>query len=194
MTDAEKRMLKIKIGSVSRLKKELGLYVEEREKERQRVARMKEEGADSHDIKHAVSTWIRTTEKVRKPVTVGLGPAHDVPCTLQEAVLEEATLMIPDTRQRLEGALQDLSNFSVRALFESRFCLHAVLHAYRSPAAELQVTEVILHRLASLKMLRAQKSSRPRKKPCQVRKQRCNDQDSLQPHASSCANCTARCA
>jgi tubulin-specific chaperone A len=57
MTDAEKRMLKIKTGSVTRLKKELGLYVEEREKERQRVARMKEEGADSHDVKHAVSLY-----------------------------------------------------------------------------------------------------------------------------------------
>lgn len=32
---------------------------------------------------------------------------------LQENVLEEATRMIPDTRQRLEGALQDLSNFMV---------------------------------------------------------------------------------
>ena len=58
MTDAEKRMLKIKTGSVTRLKKELGLYVEEREKERQRVARMKEEGADSHDVKHAVRFFL----------------------------------------------------------------------------------------------------------------------------------------
>lgn len=32
---------------------------------------------------------------------------------MQENVLEEATRMIPDTRQRLEGALQDLSNFMV---------------------------------------------------------------------------------
>ena len=32
---------------------------------------------------------------------------------LQENVLEESTRMIPDTRQRLEGALQDLSNFMV---------------------------------------------------------------------------------
>jgi hypothetical protein len=31
----------------------------------------------------------------------------------QENVLEEAKLMIPDTRQRLEGALQDLTSYVV---------------------------------------------------------------------------------
>lgn len=55
MTEAEKRLLKIKTGSVVRLKKELCLYEEEQEQERQKVARMKEDGADVHDIKHAVS-------------------------------------------------------------------------------------------------------------------------------------------
>ncbi|BDA40373.1 probable tubulin-specific chaperone A [Coccomyxa sp. Obi] len=81
MDAADLRLLKIKTGSLNRLKKELGLYKQEEEQERQRVARMKAEDADTHDIKHA------------------------------ENVLEEATRMIPDTRQRLEGALQDLSNF-----------------------------------------------------------------------------------
>lgn len=38
---------------------------------------------------------------------------HDTGAVAQENVLEEATRMIPDTRQRLEGALQDLSNFMV---------------------------------------------------------------------------------
>ncbi len=56
MADVERRMLKIKTGSVVRLKKELGLYETEKESEEQRVARMKEEGADVHDIKHAVSS------------------------------------------------------------------------------------------------------------------------------------------
>ncbi len=32
----------------------------------------------------------------------------------QESVLEEAKIMIPDTKQRLEGALQDLTNYVVR--------------------------------------------------------------------------------
>ena len=56
MSESERRMLKIKTGSVNRLKKELGLYVEEKERERQKVARMKEEAADTYDIKHAVIT------------------------------------------------------------------------------------------------------------------------------------------
>ena len=54
MAESQRRMLKIKTGSVNRLKKELGLYVDEKERERQKVARMKEEGADTYDIKHAV--------------------------------------------------------------------------------------------------------------------------------------------
>lgn len=62
MADAEKRMLKIKTGSVVRLNKELGLYETEKESEVRRVAKMKEDGADMYDIKHAVginSTQIR---------------------------------------------------------------------------------------------------------------------------------------
>lgn len=54
--DAEKRLLKIKTGSVVRLKKELGLYEKEKETEAQRVVRMKEQGADVYDIKHAVGS------------------------------------------------------------------------------------------------------------------------------------------
>ena len=56
MAEVERRMLKIKTGSVVRLKKELGLYETEKDSEAQRVARMKEEGADVHDIKHAVNS------------------------------------------------------------------------------------------------------------------------------------------
>ena len=33
----------------------------------------------------------------------------------QVSVLEEAKIMIPDTRQRLEGALQDLTSYVVGA-------------------------------------------------------------------------------
>ncbi|CAK0787985.1 hypothetical protein CVIRNUC_011207 [Coccomyxa viridis] len=86
MADTEKRMLKIKTGSVVRLNKELGLYETEKEAEAKRVAKMRDEGADAYDIKHAVS------------------------------VLEEAKIMIPDTRQRLEGALQDLTGYVVGSL------------------------------------------------------------------------------
>ena len=66
MADAEKRMLKIKTGSVVRLKKELGLYETEKESEVQRVARMKEQGADKYDIKHAV----RPAQHIHMPSSV----------------------------------------------------------------------------------------------------------------------------
>lgn len=61
MDAADLRLLKIKTGSLTRLKKELVLYKEEEEQERQRVARMKTEDANIHDIKHAVRIWLLAT-------------------------------------------------------------------------------------------------------------------------------------
>ena len=55
MTAQEARQLKIKTGSVVRLKKELGLYLKERDTEQQRVSALKQGQADKHDIKHAAS-------------------------------------------------------------------------------------------------------------------------------------------
>ena len=51
-------MLKIKTGSVVRLNKELGLYETEKEAEAKRVAKMRNDGADPYDIKHAVGFHI----------------------------------------------------------------------------------------------------------------------------------------
>ena len=53
MTDV-KRQLSIRIGAVKRLTKELSLYRDEKQQERERVEKLKASGADSHDIKHAV--------------------------------------------------------------------------------------------------------------------------------------------
>ena len=52
---AEVRQLKIKTGSVLRLSKELGMYAVEQTTEAARVAKMRADDADSHDIQHAVS-------------------------------------------------------------------------------------------------------------------------------------------
>ena len=71
--DAEKRLLKIKTGSVVRLKKELGLYEQEKETEAQRVARMKEEGADVHDIKHAVGFRFLRSQRCVNDTLAGAG-------------------------------------------------------------------------------------------------------------------------
>lgn len=73
-----KRQLKIKTGSVKRLAKEVVMYKKDEETETARVNRMKADGSDASDIKHA------------------------------EQVLAEASMMVPDTRQRLETALTDL--------------------------------------------------------------------------------------
>ncbi|KAK9804409.1 hypothetical protein WJX72_011462 [[Myrmecia] bisecta] len=78
MADQEIRQVKIKTGSVRRLAKELALYEKEREAEQAKVDRLKADGAEIHDLKHA------------------------------ENVLAEASMMIPDTRQRLQAALGDL--------------------------------------------------------------------------------------
>ena len=56
MAEQDRRQLKIKTGSVVRLKKELLLYVKERDREQQRVNDLKQGGADVHDIKHAASS------------------------------------------------------------------------------------------------------------------------------------------
>jgi tubulin-specific chaperone A len=50
-----KRQLSIKSGIVRRLTKELSMYEEEKKQEQTRVDKLKADGADSHDIKHAVS-------------------------------------------------------------------------------------------------------------------------------------------
>ena len=50
-----KRQLKIKTGSVKRLAKEVVMYKKDEETETARVNRMKANGGDASDIKHAVS-------------------------------------------------------------------------------------------------------------------------------------------
>lgn len=55
----EARQLTIKTGAVRRLSKELGLYEKERDQEAAHVEKLKANGADSHDIKHAVSFLLR---------------------------------------------------------------------------------------------------------------------------------------
>ncbi len=55
MSDADRRQLKIKAGTVRRLRKELGMYIEEKEREQTKVQKLRDEGADPYDIKYAVS-------------------------------------------------------------------------------------------------------------------------------------------
>lgn len=58
MTDI-KRQLIIRTGAVRRLARELKLYEDERMQEQQRVEKLKADGADSHDVKHAVNLRLK---------------------------------------------------------------------------------------------------------------------------------------
>eukprot|EP00238_Polyblepharides_amylifera_P002694 CAMPEP_0196580612 /NCGR_PEP_ID=MMETSP1081-20130531/29614_1 /TAXON_ID=36882 /ORGANISM="Pyramimonas amylifera, Strain CCMP720" /LENGTH=110 /DNA_ID=CAMNT_0041900525 /DNA_START=65 /DNA_END=397 /DNA_ORIENTATION=- len=77
------RQLKIKTGILTRTKKELIMYEKELEKEKVKTEKLRAEGAEAATVKQ------------------------------QENVLAEAEMMIPDTRQRLEKALQDMQAFLV---------------------------------------------------------------------------------
>lgn len=55
MSEAERKQLRIKAGAVKRIRKELAMYIEEQEKEQSKVQKLRDEGADVHDIKYAVS-------------------------------------------------------------------------------------------------------------------------------------------
>mmetsp|Transcript_17638 Transcript_17638/g.38481 ORF Transcript_17638/g.38481 Transcript_17638/m.38481 type:complete len:111 (-) Transcript_17638:439-771(-) len=72
------RQLKIKVGTLTRTKKEMVMYEKEYEKEQEKVKKMMADGADAADLKQ------------------------------QEGVAAEAGMMVPDTSRRLEKALQDL--------------------------------------------------------------------------------------
>ncbi|KAL4458246.1 hypothetical protein ABPG75_013111 [Micractinium tetrahymenae] len=78
MSEADKKATKVKSGVVKRLAKELAMYEQEVAAEQAKVQRLKDSGADPHDIKYA------------------------------ENILAESSAMLPDTRQRLEDALREL--------------------------------------------------------------------------------------
>ena len=79
-TQAEKQ-LRIKTGSLQRIKKELAAYEQEVEQQAAKVQRMRDEQQDEYDIKK------------------------------QTEVLAESEMMIPNTKQRMMAAADALSTF-----------------------------------------------------------------------------------
>jgi tubulin-specific chaperone A len=59
---AQERQLSIKAGTVRRLAKELVMYKEEKEREQEKVNKLKNENADPHDVKYAVR--LRSRERL----------------------------------------------------------------------------------------------------------------------------------
>ncbi|CAL5209973.1 unnamed protein product [Lathyrus oleraceus] len=83
------RSLKIKTSTCKRLVKELDSYEKEVLRESAKTADMKDKGADPYDIKQ------------------------------QENVLAESRMMVPDSRKRLEAALEDLKGTLAELLEET---------------------------------------------------------------------------
>ena len=94
MCDAEtSKQLRIKLGSVKRMKKEYDYYLKEEIQHRDKIAKMESENADHHDIKQ-----------------------------VQEC-LNETLTVLPDTRARLEKYLLEfvklMTAFVAASLMES---------------------------------------------------------------------------
>ena len=76
-----KRQLKIKSGVVRRITREYDSYHKEIQRDKDRIIKLKDTGAGEHSIRK------------------------------QEEVLQETISMVPNTRKRLQDALEDLCNF-----------------------------------------------------------------------------------
>eukprot|EP00730_Choanoeca_flexa_P017071 TRINITY_DN8173_c0_g1_i1.p2 TRINITY_DN8173_c0_g1~~TRINITY_DN8173_c0_g1_i1.p2 ORF type:complete len:116 (+),score=36.23 TRINITY_DN8173_c0_g1_i1:245-592(+) len=79
MADPRLRQLKIKTGVLKRLGKEREMNYKEIAQQEKRIQKFKDEGRDEYDVRK------------------------------QYEVLDECTMMIPDTQRRLEAAHKDLS-------------------------------------------------------------------------------------
>lgn len=122
MDEAQLKSLKVKTGTLRRLRKELGMYVEEQTKESEKVEKLRSQGADPHDIKYAVCGDVMMGLRGQH-----LG-SHDqrylfMSCLMQENILAESSAMVPDTRQRLEQAYDQLETFVVRRLLRLWFAI-----------------------------------------------------------------------
>ncbi len=78
MSTANDKRLKVQIGVVKRMNKEVAAYEKEVEDNEARVQKMRDDGKDEYDIKK------------------------------QEEVLAESHMMIPDSNNRLEAAMEKL--------------------------------------------------------------------------------------
>jgi tubulin-specific chaperone A len=76
-----KKQLKIKSGIVKRITREFESYQKEIVKDKDRIEKLRDNGAGEHEIRK------------------------------QEEVLQETISMVPNTRKRLQDALEELTNF-----------------------------------------------------------------------------------
>ncbi|GAB5034939.1 tubulin-specific chaperone a [Nannochloropsis oceanica] len=109
------RQLKIKVGVAKRLTKEVASYENEAVAQEQKIADMRERGQDIYDIKK------------------------------QEEVLQESYMMIPDSKARLQAAVEDLEAFvtehqEVKGLQESDILAEATALVNQATTAATATT------------------------------------------------------
>ncbi len=103
-----RRALKIKVGSVTRLHKEIKMYEAEVLAEAEKTEKLRASGACPHDVRQQARTLLCAL-RCR-------AAAHSRSPPKQENVQAESAMMIPDCRLRLENALADLETALVRWL------------------------------------------------------------------------------
>lgn len=81
METDNKRQLKIKSGIVKRITREHDSYLKEIQREKDRLEKLRDDSAEDHIIRK------------------------------QEEVIQESIQMIPNTKKRLQDALEELNNF-----------------------------------------------------------------------------------
>ena len=123
-----KRQVKVKTGVVKRLRKELAMYQEEKVQNDKRVEDMRASGADTYDVRQAVSStearvppMLRAEHPRARDLGALPGSPNDLPLFSlppQERVADESAMMIPDCKQRFEAAYTDLQGLAVRSAAE----------------------------------------------------------------------------
>lgn len=90
------------------------MYTDEVEKETLKLEEMRAAGHDEHDLKQQV----RQREGGRAAVISDPGaspnPFSRSPLLPQRNVLSDSEMMVPDTRRRIQAAVDDLEDFLVR--------------------------------------------------------------------------------
>ncbi len=110
---AELKQIKIKTGTLKRVKKELVMYQQELAKEQIKVNALKESGADASDIKYAVSGSRGGNCRCAVAGYITTVFNCSAGSLVQENILAEAVAVIPNTQQRLDAAFRDLQNLLV---------------------------------------------------------------------------------
>lgn len=100
MSEADKKALKVKAGVVKRLAKEMAMYEQEVAAEQAKVQRLKDSGADPHDIKYAVSGGPSKTRSATADCRAALGQCSVPECCIKQQECADHSETSSDCRRR----------------------------------------------------------------------------------------------